>query len=66
MLNDYKIIPAFASVIGATHIKQDISSIWNDIDKIEFSRTTADNANGSVSVKMRLLNDYPEIKKNII
>ena len=63
MQNDFKIIPAFPCVIGATHIKQDISAVWNDTDKIEFSRTTADNTDGSVSVKMRLLNDYPEIKK---
>jgi uncharacterized protein (TIGR02466 family) len=63
MLNDYKIIPAFPSVIGATHIKQDISAIWNDIDNIEFSKSTGDNTAGFVSKKMRLLNEYPEIKK---
>jgi uncharacterized protein (TIGR02466 family) len=63
MLNDYRIIPAFPSVVGATHITQDISSIWNNIENIEFSKTTGDDAIGYISKKMRLLNDYPEIKK---
>lgn len=62
MLDDYQIIPAFPSVIGATHIKEDISKIWNDVDNIKFSPNDSADSLGYVSEKMRLLNDYPEIK----
>lgn len=65
-MSKFQIIPAFPSIIAVTKIQNYINELWSDIDKIHFSKTTGDDATGSVSVKMRLLNDYPKIRNAIL
>lgn len=65
-MSKFQVIPAFPSIIAVTKLQNDINEIWKDIDNIEFSETTGDDATGFVSIKMRLLNDYPEIRNLIL
>ena len=58
-MSKFQVIPAFPSIIAASKIDSDVNEIWDNIPNIKFSETTGDDATGSVSIKMRLLNEYP-------
>lgn len=64
-MHNFRVIPAFPNTIGLTKLEDDLS-IWNDIEKIKFNKTTGDDSSGYVSEKMRLLNEYMSIKKIIL
>ena len=65
-MSKFQVIPAFPSIIAASKIDSDVNEIWDNIPNIKFSETTGDDATGSVSIKMRLLNEYPKVKNLIL
>jgi uncharacterized protein (TIGR02466 family) len=62
-MNNFEILPLFPSVVSATRVTEDITNLWNDIPKIDFFESTADDTHLVFSSRnMKILEEYPDIK----
>lgn len=67
VVHNFEIIPAFPSVIAATKIDKDLSSLWNLIPNLEFMESTSDDSHAVYTSKdLNLLNSLPDVKKILL
>ena len=62
---DFEIIPAFPSIIATVHVSENMSTLWNEIENLDFfqSNTEEDSHLTYCTKNMQILDTLPNVKK---
>jgi uncharacterized protein (TIGR02466 family) len=62
---DFEIVPVFPSIIATVHVSEDMSTLWNEIENLDFFQSnTEEDAHLTYSTKnMQILDTLPDVKK---
>ena len=63
-MHKFEILPVFPSVISAVQVSEDISTLWEGIENLDFFRSDADDTHLVYSSKnMQILDTVPAVRK---